>query len=71
MGTTSLAINPTLQPGLTPKDPMVELAPVLRAKVAERGVTTISGGPSELRDLLKTETEAWGDLIRTAGLKAE
>ena len=45
--------------------------PALRAKVAERGVTMISGGPSELRDLLKTETEAWGDLIRTAGLKAE
>lgn len=27
-GTSSLAINPTLQPSLTPKDPQVELAPV-------------------------------------------
>ncbi|MBR0662725.1 tripartite tricarboxylate transporter substrate binding protein [Roseomonas hellenica] len=28
MGTTSLAINPALQPGLTPRDPRQELAPV-------------------------------------------
>ena len=28
MGTTSLAINPALQPGLTPREPMRELAPV-------------------------------------------
>lgn len=28
MGTTSLAINPALQPNLTPRDPMRELAPV-------------------------------------------
>jgi tripartite-type tricarboxylate transporter receptor subunit TctC len=28
MGTTTLAINPALQPGLTPKEPLRELAPV-------------------------------------------
>ncbi len=28
MGTSSLAINPTLQPNLTPRDPMRELAPI-------------------------------------------
>ncbi|MBR0646722.1 Bug family tripartite tricarboxylate transporter substrate binding protein [Plastoroseomonas hellenica] len=28
MGTTSLAINPALQPGLTPRDPRQELAPI-------------------------------------------
>jgi hypothetical protein len=31
----------------------------------------LAGGPAELRALLKTETEMWGELIRAAGLKAE
>jgi tripartite-type tricarboxylate transporter receptor subunit TctC len=43
----------------------------LRSKVAERGVTMLSGGPEELRTLLKSETEAWGQLIREAGIQVE
>lgn len=43
----------------------------LRAKVSERGVTLLTGGPSELGALLKSETEVWGSLIRSVGLKGE
>lgn len=43
----------------------------LRSKVAERGVTMLSGGPEELRAFLKSETEDWGKLIREAGIKVE
>lgn len=43
----------------------------LKAKVAERGVTMLTGGPAELRDLLKAETDAWGKLIRETNIKSE
>lgn len=43
----------------------------LRSKVAERGVTMLTGGPDELRAFLKSETDDWGKLIREAGIKVE
>ena len=43
----------------------------LRAKVAERGVSMMTGGPEELRSFLKAETKSWGDVIREAGIKVE
>lgn len=43
----------------------------LRSKVAERGVTMMTGGPEELRTFLKSETDDWGKLIREAGIKVE
>ena len=43
----------------------------LRSKVAERGVTMMTGGPEELRAFLKSETDDWGKLIREAGIKVE
>jgi tripartite-type tricarboxylate transporter receptor subunit TctC len=45
--------------------------PALRAKMKERGVTVLSGGPRELEMLLADESKMWGDVIRTAGLKPE
>lgn len=43
----------------------------LRSKVAERGVTMMTGGPEEMRAFLKSETNDWGTLIREAGIKVE
>jgi tripartite-type tricarboxylate transporter receptor subunit TctC len=45
--------------------------PALRAKMKERGVTVLSGGPRELGTLLADETKMWGDVIRSAGLRSE
>ena len=41
----------------------------LRSKAAERGVTIRTGGPADLRALLKAETSMWCELIEAAGLK--
>jgi tripartite-type tricarboxylate transporter receptor subunit TctC len=45
--------------------------PALRAKIAERGVTMLTGDASVMRSVLKAETDVWGDLIRAANLKVE
>ncbi len=45
--------------------------PALKAKAAERGVTMLTGGSDALRDLLASETEVWGKLIRDAKISGE
>lgn len=45
--------------------------PELKAKAAGRGVTMLTGGPEVLRDLLASETETWGKLIRDANIRGE
>jgi tripartite-type tricarboxylate transporter receptor subunit TctC len=45
-------------------------APV-RARLAERGVTLVTGDAAALRATLEGETRLWGDLIRAAGIRAE
>jgi tripartite-type tricarboxylate transporter receptor subunit TctC len=67
-------------PAGTPKPIVARLAgalrvttedPELRAKVAERGVVMVTGGPEELRQQLAAETDAWGRLIRDADIKPD
>lgn len=45
--------------------------PDITAKASERGVTMLTGGPEVLRDLLASETETWGKLIRDANIRGE
>jgi len=45
--------------------------PALRARMAEQGVTLQTGGPEDMRRQLERETEAWGTLIRSAGLRPQ
>lgn len=43
----------------------------LRSRMAEQGVELIPGDATYLRDLLARETTMWGELIRSANLRAE
>jgi len=43
----------------------------LRARLAERGVTLVTGDAAALRATLEGETRLWGDLIRAAGIRPE
>nr|WP_314072843.1 tripartite tricarboxylate transporter substrate-binding protein [uncultured Roseococcus sp.] len=45
--------------------------PALRSRMAEQGVELVTGDAAYLRDLLARETTMWGDLIRSANLRAE
>ena len=44
---------------------------VLRARMAEQGVSVQTGDAATLRTLLARETESWGRLIREAGIRPE
>ncbi len=43
----------------------------LRSRMAEQGVDLVTGDAAYLRDLLARETAMWGDLIRSAHIRAE
>jgi tripartite-type tricarboxylate transporter receptor subunit TctC len=43
----------------------------LTAALAEQGGRAIGGSPAEFGNLIADETEKWGKVIRTAGIKAE
>lgn len=43
----------------------------LRARLREQGVELVTGGAAELRALLASETERWGNLIRTASIRVD
>jgi tripartite-type tricarboxylate transporter receptor subunit TctC len=43
----------------------------LRSRMAEQGVDLVTGDAAYLRDLLARETAMWGELIRSANLRAE
>jgi tripartite-type tricarboxylate transporter receptor subunit TctC len=43
----------------------------LRSRMAEQGVELVTGDAAYLRDLLARETTMWGELIRSANLRAE
>ena len=45
--------------------------PTLRARLAALGSVPLPGSPADFGKLIADETEKWGNLIRTAGIKAE
>src|SRR5262245_12334053 len=49
----------------------VASAPMMKARLAQLGGTVIAGTPGEFGKLIADETERWGKVIRTAGIKPE
>lgn len=49
----------------------VTATPEYKAKVAELGMSTLTGSPSEFGKLYADEYRKWGDLVRTANVKLE
>jgi tripartite-type tricarboxylate transporter receptor subunit TctC len=49
----------------------VTATPEYKAKVAELGMSTLSGSPAEFGKLYMDEYRKWGDLVRAAGVKLE
>ncbi|MBO0759362.1 MAG: tripartite tricarboxylate transporter substrate binding protein [Bradyrhizobiaceae bacterium] len=45
--------------------------PKIKTRLADMGGTPLVGSPSDFRKLIADETEKWGKVIRTAGIKAE
>jgi tripartite-type tricarboxylate transporter receptor subunit TctC len=45
--------------------------PKLKARLVDLGDTTLAGSPADFGKLISDETEKWGKVIRTAGIKAE
>ena len=45
--------------------------PDVRRKLAENGVSPLSGTPEEFTELIKSETARWGKVVREKGIKAE
>jgi len=45
--------------------------PGFTAKLAETGGTALPGSPADFAALMAAETEKWGKVIRTAGIKPE
>jgi tripartite-type tricarboxylate transporter receptor subunit TctC len=43
----------------------------LKAKFAELGGMVLAGSPADFAKLIADETEKWGKVIRTAGIKVE
>ena len=43
----------------------------LRARLAEQGLTILSGSPAEFGRLIVEDTEKWAKVIRATGIKAE
>jgi tripartite-type tricarboxylate transporter receptor subunit TctC len=45
--------------------------PRIAARLADMGGTPLSGSPADYGRLIADETEKWGKVIQTAGIKAE
>jgi tripartite-type tricarboxylate transporter receptor subunit TctC len=45
--------------------------PRFKARLAEWGATALSGSPADFAKFVADETEKWGNVIRTANIKAE
>src|SRR5271166_5927571 len=45
--------------------------PVLRGKLEQNGYGVVGSGPEELANLLKSEIDKWGSVIRQAGIRIE
>jgi tripartite-type tricarboxylate transporter receptor subunit TctC len=45
--------------------------PTMKARLADLGGITIAGSPNDFGKLIADETEKWGKVIKTAGIKAE
>ena len=45
--------------------------PGMKGRIAELGDTAFTTSPAELAKLIAEDTEKWGKVIRTAGIKAE
>jgi tripartite-type tricarboxylate transporter receptor subunit TctC len=45
--------------------------PKFKALLDEHGVNVIPGSPADFAKLIADETERWGNVIRTVGIKAE
>jgi tripartite-type tricarboxylate transporter receptor subunit TctC len=43
----------------------------MKARFAELSATTIGGSPSDFAKYIASETEKWGKVVRTAGLRAD
>jgi tripartite-type tricarboxylate transporter receptor subunit TctC len=72
--------NGILAPKSTPADIIAKLNAVIGAGLAEPriktrfaglGATTLPGAPADFGKLIAGETDKWGKVIRTAGIKAE
>jgi len=44
---------------------------VVKARLADLGMTVLSGSPGDFGKLIADETEKWGKVIRAANIKAE
>ena len=56
-------LNQTINAGLA--------SPVVKARLADLGMTVLSGSPGDFGKLIANETEKWGKVIRAANIKAE
>jgi tripartite-type tricarboxylate transporter receptor subunit TctC len=45
--------------------------PTLKARVADLGGTVIGGSPTDFSELIASDTEKWGKVVRFAGIKPE
>jgi tripartite-type tricarboxylate transporter receptor subunit TctC len=45
--------------------------PTIKARLADMGCMLLTGSPAEFGKLIADETEKWGKVIRSAGIKAE
>ena len=44
---------------------------MVKARLADLGMTVLSGSPGDFGKLIADETEKWGKVIRAANIKAE
>ena len=67
-------------PGNTPADIVERLnretnvslmSPEMKARLRDLGDTSFTSQPAEFGKLLASETEKWGEVIRSANIKAE
>ena len=45
--------------------------PKIKARLADLGGTVLAGSPAEFGNLIADETEKWGKVIKSAGIKPE
>jgi tripartite-type tricarboxylate transporter receptor subunit TctC len=46
-------------------------APKMKARLADLGGAVLAGSPADFGKLIADETEKWGKVIKSAGIKAE
>jgi tripartite-type tricarboxylate transporter receptor subunit TctC len=56
-------LNQAIDAGLT--------SPVMKARLADLGMTALSGSPGDFGKLIADETEKWAKVIRAANIKPE